>query len=195
MGIAQEVLSLIYTGKTGLAALAGALDRDREAVINSVQQLKKRGLVMIEARGAYAITEAGAAWVESGKVIQGGQATPRPRKAARGLRQRVWWVMRARKSATLQELAATLADGHEKDAVGNLSRYMLALERAGFVTAKQQRTAHCAPTSNGCKRYFLARDNGRLAPVVRPSMGVVYDPNLNKTYAMFARAETAGEGV
>lgn len=184
MGIAQNVLVLIAGGTCQLSEIATTLGRNCDAVINAVQQLKRRGFVIIKAPGLYQITDAGQAWLDAGKTIKSGQTSARPRTATRGLRQRAWWVIRARKSVTQPELMSTLADGDEKDPASNLNRYLRALERAGFLQSSVQRVAGCALTSPGHKRYLLVRDNGRLAPVFRQTAGVVFDPNTGETFAI-----------
>ena len=183
MRIAQLTLACIGAGDERLAAIAAAVQADEKAIVNAVQKLKRRGLVAIAGRGRYALTEAGRAWLASGRLIASGQAA-RPRTATRGLRQRCWWVLRARKSATLPELLTALADGSEKDAESNLRRYLKALAAAGFVTVAAKRAPGQAPTSPGLLRYRIARDNGRLAPVARQGDGTVYDPNSGEVFAL-----------
>lgn len=191
MGIAQDVLGLIAAGTCRLTEIATTLGRKNHAVIDAVQQLKRRGFVTIDAPGFYQVTVPGMAWVESGRMIKGGQTSARPRTVTRGLRQRAWWVIRARKSVTLPELMSTLAEGGERDAAGNLGRYLRVLERSGFLRSSVQRATGCALTSPGHKRYRLVRDNGRLAPVLRQTAGVVFDPNTGKTFPMTAQAGTS----
>lgn len=177
MRVAQTILEHLARGIVQLPALAAALGTPRKNVGSALQQLKRRGLVDSPARGCYALTDAGHAWLASGRIIAAGQSSCRPRTVTRGLRQRCWWVLRARKSATLPELLSALADGSERDATGNLRRYLQALVEAGFVAVAPQRVAGSALRSNGYLRYTLVRDNGRLAPVVRLASGTVYDPN------------------
>lgn len=178
MGLCQNVLVEIVGGNAQLDQIATAIAAGKPAVVNAVQQLKRRGLVAIDAPGRYVATDAGAAWVASGQIIKGGQAISRPRTVTRGLRQRAWWVMRARKTLSLPELLATLADGSEKDAAGNLGRYLKRLAQAGFLAAQARRTG------SGHLRYRVTRDNGRLAPVVRQSAGVVFDPNSGEVFPL-----------
>lgn len=107
-----------------------------------------------------------------------------PRTVTLGLRQRAWWVMRRRIGFTLIELLATLADGSERDAAGNLGKYLRALEKAGIV-----RQPGAALTSPGSLRYQLIINAGRKAPVWRAKTNTVFDPNSGKVYEMGARDE------
>jgi hypothetical protein len=106
-----------------------------------------------------------------------------------GLRQRAWWVMRRRIKFTLPELLATLADGTERDAIGNLGKYVRALERAGILSRETERKPGAALTSNGHISYLLVVNAGRKAPVWRASRNEVYDPNSGETHPMEARDE------
>lgn len=184
MGIGQDVLAQIVAGNIHLDDLAAALGRPKGAVVNAVQQLKKRGLIIIDTPGAYVATQAGLDWVNSGAVISSGKNGTRLHRHSRGLRQRAWWVIRRQRTVSLPDLLSTLAEGSEKDAAGNLSRYLRLLARAGFLQALEKRTPGHGATSNGYLRYRLARDNGRQAPVVRLSRGEVYDPNTDEAFPL-----------
>jgi hypothetical protein len=181
MGLAQNALVAIVRGNRHLGGIAEALGSDRRALVKAIQQVKRRGLVQIDGRGAYTATAAGLDWVNSGREIKPGQGK-RPRTATRGLRQRAWWVIRARKTVTLPELLSSLADGTEKNAANNLSGYLGPLVKAGFLVILDKRQPGHLMTSPGHSRYQLRRDNGRLAPVVRQSERVVFDPNTGETF-------------
>lgn len=112
-----------------------------------------------------------------------------PRTVTQGLRQRAWWVMRRRVRFSLQELLATLADGSERDAKGNLGKYVRALERAGILRRESERAPGAALTSNGHLVYVLVVNHGRKAPVWRQKAGEVYDPNSGKVHQMEAGDE------
>lgn len=107
-----------------------------------------------------------------------------PRTVTLGLRQRAWWVMRKRKSFTLAELLSTQANGTERDAAGNLRKYLKALTDAGIVQVEAERKPGVALTSNGFHRYQLIIDKGRKAPVWRAKTNTVFDPNTKIVYAM-----------
>lgn len=101
-----------------------------------------------------------------------------------GLRHRAWWVIRNRGSFTVQGLMTTLCNGSERDAYGNLSKYVLALEKAGIVKREEKRQAGSALTSPGMLRYQLAINSGRNAPVWRAKSNTVYDPNSEIVYQL-----------
>jgi predicted transcriptional regulator len=174
---AQQVLVEIVRGTSQLSMLAAGLQQDRNAVVMAVQCLKHRGLVTTTAPGEYEATDAGRQFLAEGRTVASGQGSARPRQKTRGLRQRAWWVLRARGMVTIPDLLSTLADGSEKNAAKNISRYLSALVKTGFVTELETRAPGAALTSNGYKRYKLTKNSGRQAPVLRQTRGEVYDPN------------------
>lgn len=107
-----------------------------------------------------------------------------PRTVTIGLRPRAWWVMRRRISFTISELMATLCDGTERDANGNLAKWLRALEKAGIVAREEKRQAGNALTSPGMLRYKLVINAGRQAPVWRAKSNTVYDPNTEIIYQL-----------
>lgn len=113
-----------------------------------------------------------------------GRGRPVPDRA-KGLRERAWWVMRERRKFTLNLLLETLASGTEKDASGNLLKYIHVLERAGVLARSKHRLP--APEgltgSTGYTVWVLVRDLGRQAPVWRRSQGGLYDPNTGAVVA------------
>lgn len=181
MGIMQDVLVEVARGNGRLNQISETLGKDKAGVVKAIQAIKRRGLVEIPERGAYALTAEGIAWVNAGKVIKAGQGV-RPRTATRGLRQRAWWVIRARKIVTLPELLSTLVESGEKGAASNLSSYLGPLVKVGFLAVMKQRAPGSAITSNGHRRYQMIRDNGRLAPVIRQKDRVVFDPNTGEVF-------------
>lgn len=110
------------------------------------------------------------------------ETSPRRRMNSGGLRAKAWWVMRNRKSATLESLLNTLADGSQKDAESNLRKYLNALARAGILKVETRRQPGKALTSNGHHRYSLVIDCGVSAPVWRKSLNQVYCPDTAQIY-------------
>jgi hypothetical protein len=103
-----------------------------------------------------------------------------------GLRPRAWWVMRRQGNFTINVLLLTLCDGTERDAAGNLGKYVRALEKAGIVKREAERQAGSALTSPGMLRYQLVINAGRKAPVWRAQSNTVYDPNSKIVYSLVA---------
>jgi hypothetical protein len=181
MGLAQAVLVAVVGGKARAVEIAAALGCARPNVSGALAKLRRRGLIEMTGHHRYGPTAAGMALVESGQQIKRGGGHGRPRKATRGLRQRAWWVIRARRTVTVAELLGTLADGSEKHAACNLRNYFAPLVAAGFLVK--------VPGNSGYPRYQLCRDNGRLAPVVRRGEGVVFDPNTGECHPYGGRDE------
>ena len=180
--LAQSILEHIASGPGGVrftAELAAMLDRRANVIATVASNLKRRGLIRAPQRGRYQLTDAGRKWLADGKVVQSGQGRRRMRDHSYGLRERAWWLMRERRKFTIADLLDTLADGTERDAFGNLCKYVRALERVGIVQRMRRRVAGTAPTSNGAVLWLLKRDLGRKAPVWRhrEGKGHVYDPN------------------
>ncbi len=188
MGTAQHILIELVKGNECLATIASAIGKTRADVVQGVQCLKRRGLAEGRSPGTYAATDAGRAFLADGLTVASGQAATRPRRQTRGLRQRAWWVIRARRTVSVPDLLQTLADGTEKNAGANLSRYLGALVRSGFMV-ELPRLPGSSPTSNGYKRYMLVRNNGRHAPVVRQRQGMVFDPNSGKAFPLTKEEE------
>lgn len=182
MNLAQPILEHIAAAPDGIgitADLARALDRRANVIATVASNLKRRGLIHAPQAGRYQLTDAGRQWLADGKVVQSGQGRRRMRDHSYGLRERAWWLMRERRKFTIADLLDTLADGTERDAHGNLCKYVRALERAGIVQRMRRRIPGAAPTSNGAVLWHLKRDLGRKAPVWRhrEGKGHVYDPN------------------
>lgn len=104
-----------------------------------------------------------------------GQRAPRMRTG--GLRARAWWVLRKNRNMTLIEIQATVCNGSEKNASGNLRQWLKKLERAGVIEVI--RVDDGKLTSNGSYCYTLANDLGPKAPIVSARNGDVFDPNSN----------------
>ena len=172
---AQETLAHIAQGKTQLADLAVALGRSKRDAVMFAQALRRRGLIEIKAPGCYALTEAGSAWLASGRQIASGQGTRPGRQVGRGLRARAWWVLRKDGRASLDGLLSVVAEGREKDARSNLSRYLHGLGKAGILQED---------TRNGKPVWVLEKNLGRKPPVIRFTQGVVFDPNHGAIYPM-----------
>lgn len=103
----------------------------------------------------------------------------RPRTKTSGLRAKAWWVLRKNRAMTLDELRLTICTGQEGNAETNLRRWLNQLVDAGLMS--RERVADGKLTSNGSYRYALLKDIGPKAPVVRASVGEVFDPNSGES--------------
>ncbi|WP_398309310.1 hypothetical protein [Zoogloea sp.] len=126
----------------------------------ATQKLRKRGLIQSAGLGRYAMTDAGRAWLDSGKRISSGQGIKKVRPTS-GLRQRAWWVIARDRTFTVDSLLYTIATGDERNAEDNLRRYISALEHTGFITRLPARAGTAAAWSVVPDRI------GRKAPTYR----------------------------
>lgn len=152
-------------------------------VAKAAGKLIARGFVERIERGCYQLTEDGQTFVASGvDIISGPQKAHTGQKApvANTLRQRAWTVMRMSGAFTIGDLQIAAASGDERDAVGNLRRYLKALTAAGYVMEMPVRAAGTKLTSNGFKRWRLLKDTGPLAPVVSAKVSGLIDHNFGK---------------
>lgn len=98
-----------------------------------------------------------------------------PRTVTGGLRAKAWWVLRKNRCMTLAELMLTVCDGSEKEAEGNLRRWLNALVNVGILT--RSRVPDGKLTSNGSYQFRVVNDIGPKPPVVQVSSRSVFDPN------------------
>lgn len=139
--------------------------------------------------GHYVLTELGkhviAAGLDKTKFKPGPRTPPTHRKGKQGtLRERAWRLLRIKQSASVNELLATLmdADSTMQSAETNLNRYFVGLLRAGYVV-EQKRTSALKKSD---KQYFLTRNSGPLAPILKKTSCQVYDQNQGKHYDITA---------
>ncbi|MCX7172341.1 MAG: hypothetical protein NT159_00015 [Proteobacteria bacterium] len=151
----------------------------------SALNLRKHGFITRTAKGCHKLTDAGRKAVEEGASLRSGPKGPQQsgqRIRDRGLRQRVWNALRLSKKLTVDDIVMRVVDGHERDPVSNVRKYVRALERAGYVRCMATREPKLSLTSNGCKRWLLIKDTGPDAPVWRAKRAnqTLYDPNLER---------------
>ena len=179
-------------GALSLDSLVAATNRPRAAITKAVQTLKRRGLALSRTgrraetggfeRGRYALTDAGRSAAKSGVIIPCGKPLGRPGARVVGLRDRIWWHLRAHRVVTLSELLNTHADGTEKSAQTNIYKYLAALARVGVIRRQAKRLP--ARKSGGHTVWLFVRDLGPKTPVVRPLTREVYDPNSGQVLKM-----------
>lgn len=191
--LAQPLLELIAAQPDGAATadLAARMGRKSNLITTTALVLKRRKLIEVPRRGLYRVTDAGRTWLATGGTIASGQARRRYTRTS-GLRERAWWLMREMRKFTISDLLTTLADGTERDAAGNLGKYISVLERVGVVQRMKRRVPGVAMTSNGHIVWWLKHDLGRRAPVWRQRHGVVFDPNAGGVMPFVSNTDEGG---
>ena len=163
-----------------LPGLSDALGLTRRQVSSVASSLIGKGLVARIDIGRYRLTENGERAVAAGLAITSGPNAPFEavrRPMVNTLRQRAWTAMRIQRGFTINDLLVASTQGGERNATGNLQRYLKALVGAYVVRRMTRRVAGTRPTSNGFLKYQLLRDLGEIAPTLRPQTGVLYDHN------------------
>jgi hypothetical protein len=138
--------------------------------------------------GCYVLTALGRAAQEEGARLTSGPkgAHGKTKVVPESLRDRAWRVLRIRQKASVPELVGLLLnagadDDTVKRACNNLNTYLRQLKAAGYLV-DMRREAPKSLTSNGAKRFYLARDTGPLCPIPQPKQKKVYDQNEEKQY-------------
>lgn len=138
--------------------------------------------------GCYTLTALGQGALDGAQLTSGPKGpTGKSRARVDSLRDRAWRLLRIRRKGSAPELVGSLLDAGSDAAAfqraqNNLHKYLRELLRAGYL-AEMRREAPKSPTSNGAKRYLLARDTGPLPPIPQPLIKRVYDQNEKKHYA------------
>lgn len=194
--ISQDVMAAIGAGPRAglrLAEVRRATGLTKRQLDASLRKLAAHGFIArpedLRRGVGYRLTTVGRAFLAEGRRLASGPRGPQPGKRLyrNTFRERIWRQIRAQcgKPFTLAELLSEAADGSERDATSNAGKYLRALARAGLLLALRGRDhTHCAPESNGYKRYYLARDLGPLAPRWLPHRNCVYDPNSEQEHAL-----------
>lgn len=158
------------------------LDLTRRQISDAAACLLRRGYMHWLGPGKYQLNDAGHDAAANGEVITSGPLGSRKRvKEVRNtLRERAWRSMRLRRRFTVPDLvsdAATEDDGQPAD---NIQRFLRSLRDAGYVVELPRRAEGAAVTSNGFKRWMLAKDTGPRAPVYRPRSNRLHDFNTGE---------------
>ncbi len=109
-------------------------------------------------------------------------------------RTKIWRAMQIKGGKfSIADLCRCVLTGNEpvKNPRNSISRYVGALAKVGILVEMKRRLPPTSPTSNGEKRWFLVRDLGRHAPVVRNN-GDVYDPNSDSLIPIPVTDQEAG---
>lgn len=156
-------------------------------VATSTNKLRKHGFMTRTGKGCHKVTPAGKDVVMAGGNLRSGPKGPQQygqRHRDPGLRQKVWNLLRMGGKRTIDDILMLIVEGSERDARGNVRRYLQALVRADYVRVMPQREAPLNPCSNGCLRYVLMMDTGPQAPVWRATRHSLYDPNIEAEIAL-----------
>ena len=179
----MALLGALYRGHCRtISELEAQLDLTRRQVSDAAAILLRRDYLMRMEPGCYQLTDGGVAAFEKGEVITSGPRGEHTvcRVSENTFRQRAWLSMRTRGRFTIGDLVCDAATPDDRNPINNVTRYLNALTRAGYVIELPRRIAGTAPTSNGYKLFALARNTGRGAPIHQPTKGVLRDPNLGE---------------
>lgn len=167
-----------------ISELETELGLTRRQVSDGAAKLAVRKYLCRMERGCYQLTDLGLDAATSGEVITSGPSGPDTKRVRAKLRNtfrdRAWRSMRMRRQFSIGDIAADAATDGDIDPDNNVSRYLRHLRAAGYVSEMRGRQSGTKPTSNGFKRFCLAKDTGPVAPVYRPKTGTLHDYNLGK---------------
>ncbi|MDO8931357.1 MAG: hypothetical protein Q7U97_03095 [Rhodocyclaceae bacterium] len=194
----ESILAIV--GKAALdeciteAHLTKATGLTATQVENSCDRLRRHGFLKRTSKGCHQLTPAGREAHEQGLSMRSGPKGPQQygqRHRDPGMRQRAWNVLRMGKKVTYDDIVMRIVEGEERDAYGNVRKYVRALAQAGYCRPMPQREQPLNEMSNGCIRWMLVSDTGPQAPVVRVSRNVIYDPNLDAEIALVREIDEA----
>ncbi len=182
-GTANAVLSALAAGPGFTTSwVSRTTGLTGKQVSDACGVLVRYGFVSSRVQGRFRVTDAGRELLAAGESIKSGHPDgPRERRiAGNTLRERVWRALGMLRKATIPELLSFASAGAEKAANNNVRKYLLALERAGYVVRDKRRVPGTAPTSNGYALFVLVEQTGPRAPIYSNRKGHVYDPNTKK---------------
>jgi predicted transcriptional regulator of viral defense system len=157
------------------AEIAEATGLERKAVTQAVGKLIHRDLIERAEVGCFRLTTAGAAAQADGMELTSApikQFTDM-RKHRGSLRVRAWRAVRTLGKFTIGDVQA-MASREERDAQGGVQRYLLLLERAGYLRRLRKQGREL--------RYALIRDTGPEAPMVARDRRSVKDMNTKEVH-------------
>ncbi|SNR59405.1 hypothetical protein SAMN04488503_0225 [Humidesulfovibrio mexicanus] len=167
-------LRALSSGPLLTAELSRAVGISLDSTRAVCRCLRARGL-MRTVEGIHELTEAGHQAVACGQEITCGPNKGGVRRAE-SLRAKAWRAMRIKMKFSLDELLSLLCDGEEKDAEGNLRRYLRTLELAGYLV-EMKRTG-----ADGSRRWWLAKDTGLHAPAWNKKAWTLTDANTGESH-------------
>ncbi|MCW5711296.1 helix-turn-helix domain-containing protein [Shinella sp.] len=171
--------------------LESALGLTRKQISNGAAQLVLRGLLERVEIGCYRLTKSGVEKAKSGEVITSGPWRPDTARHIQRhqdtFRQRVWSAIRVSSTFTISEIVMAAARPDDLAPENNATRFIRQLKLAGYLAELPSRQAGTRITSNGFKRWRLVRNTGPNAPVFKPKLRVVYDPNSREEWPCIPR--------
>lgn len=151
----------------------------RKKITASVCRLVTQRYVERADKGCYRATDAGVEAQRQGyRPGPQGPLTGNRKPVPNTLRQRVWKTMTMRGRFSIPDLMENACNGTEKSPGSNITHYVWALGRAGYVRELSSRAPGTAVESNGYKQFLLLKKTGMLAPVERRDG--VFDPNTGE---------------
>lgn len=174
--LGRAILDLMADGKARFVReIAAASGVGHEAVRHACARLIGRGMLdktFVDGVGIYTLSETGRARLASDPANALSAKGRRVEHFRGSLRARAWRLMDMQPWWSVGELLMTVADGDEKGAAENLTRYVRALRVAGYVVESRREAG----------RYHLTRPTGRLAPALNTQTGTLTDPNTGEVH-------------
>lgn len=165
-----SVLRLLEAGPLVTAELRQRLGKNPKSCL---RVLRVRGLIS-STHGVHELTEKGRAWVSAGvEVMSGPPSGGAVTRTPQTLRAKAWRYLRIKKKATLEDILSIVADGVEKDAAGQLRRYLGALASVGVLI--RVRSSWLLPED---------RNTGPEAPALNTRTRTVTDVNTKKKWTL-----------
>lgn len=184
------ILNALADGPKLTRQLATSLGKTPGAARLCLETLRHKGFIL-SAEGAHQLTDKGRMALAEGREITSGPCgDAAPSRRGPTLRQRAWRAMGIREGFSLDDLLTMLCDGSEKDAVRNLTRYLAALEMAGYLLPLSRRG------EGQVKRWRLRRDRitGPEAPAFNTHTRRLTDCNTGEVIELGRSKAGAGHG-
>ncbi|UJX40849.1 winged helix-turn-helix domain-containing protein [Desulfovibrio sp. JY] len=174
------ILNALAEGPKLTRQIAASLGKTRDAARLCLESLCRKGLIL-SAEGAHQITDKGRQFLAEGREITSGPCgNAAPSRRALSLRQKAWRAMSIRDGFSLDDLLTMLCDGSEKEPERNLTRYLAALETAGYLLPLARRG------EGGVQRWRLRRDriSGPEAPAFNTQTRRLTDCNTGQVFEL-----------
>lgn len=183
-GVRQDGIDRIWT----TAEIADAAGELRRAVISASRRLVARNLVERQGRGRFRLTDAGLG-AQSNPVSVFAPPRERLRKnpKRRATRTLFWRAIRQKSLEIITVGIVVRQVALPGQDTGSLkhhaAHYLCALATAGYLE-RLERLPSGKRGSQGVMRYRLVRNTGHLAPIIRKSDRVIYDPNTGDVFPL-----------